>query len=894
MIAVIPFISKILKSCQSSIAYEPSNPWTKGILRLLVEIYSMPNLKMNLMFDIEVLLKHLGVDMMDVTPTSLLLKDRKREMEGNPDFSNKDVGASSKMIIDLKCGPVPPVNEAELPLVVTNPSNTGAHPHVVSQYAGPLHISSGALMEDEKFTPLGLSDQLSSAQVLLQATPASAPISISRLPIQIPDIGTRAIINEKLGGFGLQMYFNSVVPIAMDRAIKEIASSSFVQRTVIMATKTTMELVLKDYAMESDQTRILKAAHLMVTSLAGSWAHVTCKEPLWVSIYSQLRNSLQNLNITNEILEQAMQLVTNDNIDLGFAVIEQVAADKAKNTIDTEITQQLFLRRKHREGFSSTFFYANKEEFKGVDSVEPDPSGFCKQVAVLFKEWYRICEFPGANDTASAHFILQLHQNGLLKGDDVTDHFFRQLMELAIAHCLSTEVINLGSLQSQPPTMSFLAIDIYAKLVFSILKGSNELVLLSKIMAVTVRFIIKDAEEKNALFNPRPVFRLFINWLLDLGLLEPVTDGANLQILTVFANAFHALQPLKVPAFSFAWLELISHRSFMPKMLTGNGQKGWPYIQRLLVDLFQFMEPFLRHAELGEPVRVLYKGTLRVLLVLLHDFPEFLCDYHFTFCDVIPSSCIQMRNIILSACPRSMRLPDPSTPKLKIDLLQEINQSPSILSEVDAALKAKQIKTHVDEYLKTRQPSWSFLSELKYKLLLSPNEAASAGTRYNRPLINSLVLYVGMQAIHQLQERTPHTQTSANAVPVVALFSVDTALDIFKTLIVDLDSEGRYLFLNAIANQLRYPNTNTHYFSLLLLHLFEDSNLEVIQEQITRVLLERLFVERPHPWGILITFLELYRNPRYNFRNRSFITPEIEKLFESVVSRAGPKPVDES
>lgn len=45
----------------------------------------------------------------------------------------------------------------------------------------------------------------------------------------------------------------------------------------------------------------------------------------------------------------------------------------------------------------------------------------------------------------------------------------------------------------------------------------------------------------------------------------------------------------------------------MPKMLTGNGQKGWPYIQRLLVDLFQFMEPFLRHAELGEPV-CLYLG----------------------------------------------------------------------------------------------------------------------------------------------------------------------------------------------------------------------------------------------------------------------------------------------
>jgi len=80
--------------------------------------------------------------MMDVTPTSLLLKDRKREMEGNPDFSNKDVGASSKMIIDLKCGPVPPVNEAELPLVVTNPSNTGAHPHVVSQVCSYILLGS--------------------------------------------------------------------------------------------------------------------------------------------------------------------------------------------------------------------------------------------------------------------------------------------------------------------------------------------------------------------------------------------------------------------------------------------------------------------------------------------------------------------------------------------------------------------------------------------------------------------------------------------------------------------------------------------------------------------------------------------------------------------------------
>ncbi|RZC63635.1 hypothetical protein C5167_025399 [Papaver somniferum] len=45
-----------------------------GILGLLDEIYALPNLKMNLKFDIEILLKNLGVDMKDIKPT-FLLKD---------------------------------------------------------------------------------------------------------------------------------------------------------------------------------------------------------------------------------------------------------------------------------------------------------------------------------------------------------------------------------------------------------------------------------------------------------------------------------------------------------------------------------------------------------------------------------------------------------------------------------------------------------------------------------------------------------------------------------------------------------------------------------------------------------------------------------------------------
>ena len=63
-----------------------------------------------------------------------------------------------------------------------------------------------------------------------------------------------------------------------------------------------------------------------------------------------------------------------------------------------------------------------------------------------------------------------------------------------------------------------------------------EAVLLTKcfvfdqVLAVSVRFIQKDAEERKVSFNARPYFRLFINWLLDLGSMDPVFDGANFQV----------------------------------------------------------------------------------------------------------------------------------------------------------------------------------------------------------------------------------------------------------------------------------------------------------------------------------------------------------------------------
>ena len=45
------------------------------------------------------------------------------------------------------------------------------------------------------------------------------------------------------------------------------------------------------------------------------------------------------------------------------------------------------------------------------------------------------------------------------------------------------------------------------------------------------------------------------------------------------------------------------------------------------------------------------------------------------------------------------------------------------------------------------------------------------------------------------------------------------------------------------------------------------------------VLLERLVANRPHPWGLLITFLELVRNPNLKLWSREFmsISPDVKR-----------------
>jgi CCR4-NOT transcription complex subunit 1 len=142
--------------------------------------------------------------------------------------------------------------------------------------------------------------------------------------------------------------------------------------------------------------------------------------------------------------------------------------------------------------------------------------------------------------------------------------------------------------------------------------------------------------------------------------------------------------------------------------------------------------------------------------------------------------------------------------------------------------------------------------------------------RIDVALLHAIVLYIGQQAVSAVTHKGG--PTFANNSPHANLLG---------KLARELQPEARYFFLSAIANQLRYPNSHTHYFSCAILHLFgtdhNDQQESDIRQQITRVLLERLNVHRPHPWGLIITLLELLNNSNYMFWDLPFIkaAPEV-------------------
>ena len=330
MIAVIPFIAKVLEPAKDSIIFRVPNPWTTNVLALLKEIYGERDLKLNLKFEMERLFKHLDVDIKEHKP-SYLLHQRQRDRVNNPDFvADKNPPPGSQMGSQMGgqmggqmgVGGMPAgMGMPYEPAGMMSPARGGAD---VQGAFGQQGVG-GAQGADGADVSGGLPNAM---QQHIKIAPAP----------NLPE-ATRVALARLL-------------PVALTAAVREIVTP-VVERSVTIACMTARELVLKDFAVEPDAARLRKAAHLMVSSLAGSLALVTCREPLKASVASQLRALLQQAGVVPasdaQTLEQAVQAAVVDNLELGCSLIEQAATERAVRDIDEALAPALLARQKHRE-----------------------------------------------------------------------------------------------------------------------------------------------------------------------------------------------------------------------------------------------------------------------------------------------------------------------------------------------------------------------------------------------------------------------------------------------------------------------------------------------------------------------------------------------------------------
>lgn len=594
-------------------------------------------------------------------------------------------------------------------------------------------------------------------------------------------------------------------------------------------------------------------------------------------MFTLLKAGLISASDLDRPLSKSITKENKNSIDFAIKLIKESVS--SENSVafrsDFALTVDVLRDIKDNENIVEFLNFLEKEPTSLVNNEvsESDRMGY------VFTEWIRLLQHEPKNEKLHIVFIHQMVKSGILNKPESMTLFFRNAVEISVAFFK----------ESDPVSDVFLSTDALSKLIVKLLilqqeseiSRSNYFKLILSIISLV---FANDHENSQSEFNERPYFRIFSTLLSEWSIVATDShdlDDFNTSFYLILADFFNAYQPLAFPGFAFAWVTLISHRMFLPNIIESNHPKAQGKFVLLLLDLLRFETKYIKSKDMPEVISVIYKGTLRIFLLLLHDYPEILVQHHYQLCCEIPQSFVQLRNIVLSAFPKSISMPDPFTQGLKVDRLPEITEAPVISYNPSNDLRS--LKKPVDGYL--RIPSNMLLKTIINGIKQTPVEEAGIGyskSNFNVKAINAIVLYVGIQAVN---DRQPNGQTFNPKSSHFALLS---------GLMQEGTVEFQYHLIEAICNQLRYPNSHTQWFSYIILHFFGAQSLwngkkSQVQQIITRVLLERVICNRPHPWGLLITFTELLKNTELAFFDLDFTksAPELENIFGSLLRHIG-------
>ncbi|KAK0640960.1 CCR4-Not complex component, Not1-domain-containing protein [Cercophora newfieldiana] len=507
-----------------------------------------------------------------------------------------------------------------------------------------------------------------------------------------------------------------------------------------------------------------------------------------------------------------------------------------------------------------------------------------EQMDYVFDEWTNLCNIPAASDKSFHIFVQQMRTRDVIKDEDDFFIFVRQAMDRSV------ERFDQHYPATGNATESFQAIDALVKMIIIFVTSheagsSARASFLDATLSLVVLVLNYHHDRPVQIFSQRAFVRFFAMLLIEVSVSEDLIDEDRHHIMLKIARRFYDVRPTLYPGFLYGWTGLISHRGFLPVILSLPNNAGWGPYTKLLKELLLVLGELIKPLEVSDLAKEMYQATLKLLTILQHDFPEYLAANHVQLTQSLPAHASQLYNMILFASPPSAKLADPFQPGLKIDRLPDIKEAPVSTYDAAGQLRAAGLFEILEQTL-LNGPSEDAIAQIGHAISKPEGDETTFGfvpVGVNRQLIDAVVAHIGNFAVSR-----------AAAKPDGAVF-VPAGSDI-KTLymlVTELSPEARYYLLSAMVNELRYPNASTHYFSQALLDIFghdmTDPDETEMRQQLTRILLERLVGYWPQPWGLMITIIELIKNDdKYHFFDLPFIkgVPEMRRLFEEKIMKA--------
>lgn len=501
-----------------------------------------------------------------------------------------------------------------------------------------------------------------------------------------------------------------------------------------------------------------------------------------------------------------------------------------------------------------------------------------EQMEYVFDEWVHLCNNQNASGAAVDVFIKRLRATQVIRNKSDFLIFLRSSIDLSVERF--EHLIHAGS-------DGYIMIDALAKLIGVFVgmhqdSSASRASFVDSVLGITTMVLYHHQTNRGEHLNQRLFFRLFSMLFHELQTIcDQLPEMESRDIILTVARRMEPLGPFQLPGFAFGWLSLLQHRSFLPNLLSIPEYGGWQQFTRLLRQHLDCLSEQLKALGVSSVAKEMYRATLKLLVILQHDFAEFVAAHHVDISKSIPPHCTQLLNAVLAAQPQH-GYTKVITKSKGVSEREDSKVYPGLVDDAKAILQQAGLIEGLEEVVQGAT-SEGIMAQIVHSMSTGSDLETTFGhvpVSANIDVINAVVIYLGSHGAERLFSTEPPRLSGKE--PEATVLSV---------LVHEVSPEARYYLVSSMINQLRYANTHTEFFSQLLLHIFgndlHDPEDTDIRQEITRVLLERLIGFWPQPWGLMYTVVELVKNEKYMFFDLPFIksTPEVAERFGNILQR---------